>query len=239
MGGCPEGASWDRPKRALAARKTSTSSNRFRWRSYRRDRNWPPETCASRIRYATAWCMSGPLGLDIWNRGGAELLRGLDQTGLLGMAWCFASDQAGALHSQSPIDAYKGRWWSHRGTIATSALSRFAHFKNNSQRINEFGHSRIQCGRCRRWLRLLVKDVISGVRWGFSRHRRRNSKRRVNKLSKLRRSNLRFAWSFPPGDERNGRRHVATSLRALLRDKNWLQAHVRNESWHTGLISSE
>jgi hypothetical protein len=52
----------------------------------------------------------------------------------------------------------------------------------------------------------------------------------IEEFVELRRNNLRYARSFPPGDERNRHRHDAASLRALFRDKNWLQAHVRNES---------
>jgi hypothetical protein len=43
--------------------------------------------------------------------------------------------QAGAQHSQSPIDAVMGGDGSHRGTNLSSALCCFAQFKNNSQKI--------------------------------------------------------------------------------------------------------
>ena len=52
----------------------------------------------------------------------------------------------------------------------------------------------------------------------------------IQELVELRRNSLRYARSFPRGDERNWHRHVATSLRSLFRDKNWLQAHVRDKS---------
>jgi hypothetical protein len=70
----------------------------------------------------------------------------------------------------------------------------------------------------------------------------------IEELVELRRNNLRYARSFPPGDERNRHRRVATSLRALFKDEKWLHAHTlegtlvpwfapvsfRNETWSIG-----
>ncbi|MGD0848439.1 hypothetical protein [Bradyrhizobium sp.] len=41
-------------------------------------------------------------------------------------------------------------------------------------------------------------------------------------LIEKRRVMLRYARTFPPGAERNQRRQIAVSLRALLRNRNWL-----------------
>jgi hypothetical protein len=49
-------------------------------------------------------------------------------------------------------------------------------------------------------------------------------------LLELRRNVLRYARTFPPGDERNQHLHVAVSLRALFKDEKWLRDHVRNDS---------
>jgi hypothetical protein len=48
----------------------------------------------------------------------------------------------------------------------------------------------------------------------------------IEELVELRRNNLRYARSFPPGDERNRHRRVATSLRVLFKDEKWLHAHT-------------
>ena len=45
-------------------------------------------------------------------------------------------------------------------------------------------------------------------------------------LIEQRRNILRYARSFPPGPERNQHRQVALSLRALFRNREWLEAHV-------------
>jgi hypothetical protein len=49
-------------------------------------------------------------------------------------------------------------------------------------------------------------------------------------LIEHRRNILRYARSFPPGPERNQHRQVALSLRALFRNRNWLQGHVLKDS---------
>jgi hypothetical protein len=45
-------------------------------------------------------------------------------------------------------------------------------------------------------------------------------------LIEHRRNILRYARSFPPGSDRNQHRQVALSLRALFRNKKWLDAHT-------------
>ena len=45
-------------------------------------------------------------------------------------------------------------------------------------------------------------------------------------LIEHRRNILRYARSFPPGPERNQHRQIARSLRALFRNRAWLQGHV-------------
>lgn len=42
----------------------------------------------------------------------------------------------------------------------------------------------------------------------------------------IRRDMLRYARSFPPGPERNQRRQIALSLRALFKNKDWLDTHT-------------
>ena len=45
-------------------------------------------------------------------------------------------------------------------------------------------------------------------------------------LVEQRRNILRYARSFPPGPERNQHRQIALSLRALFRNREWLEVHV-------------
>jgi hypothetical protein len=45
-------------------------------------------------------------------------------------------------------------------------------------------------------------------------------------LIEHRRNILRYARSFPPGSERNQHRQVALSLRALFRNRKWLDSHT-------------
>ena len=52
----------------------------------------------------------------------------------------------------------------------------------------------------------------------------------LDELRKLRRNLLRYARSFPPGDERNQHRKVAVRLRLLFKNEKWLRDHVRNDS---------
>lgn len=48
-------------------------------------------------------------------------------------------------------------------------------------------------------------------------------------LLENRRNILRYARSFPPGPERNQHRQIARSLRALFRNREWREAHVRKD----------
>ena len=59
----------------------------------------------------------------------------------------------------------------------------------------------------------------------------------LDELRKLRRNLLRYARSFPPGDERNQHRQVAVRLRLLFKNEKWLRDHVRNDSSCAGLVS--
>jgi hypothetical protein len=45
-------------------------------------------------------------------------------------------------------------------------------------------------------------------------------------LTEHRRNILRYARTFPPGSERNQHRQIALSLRALFRNRKWLDAHT-------------
>jgi hypothetical protein len=45
-------------------------------------------------------------------------------------------------------------------------------------------------------------------------------------LIEHRRNVLLYARSFPPGPERNQHRQIASSLRALFRNREWLESHV-------------
>ena len=51
----------------------------------------------------------------------------------------------------------------------------------------------------------------------------------MSELIELRRQMLRFARSLPRGPERNNRRQIASSLRRLFRNKEWLDAHTTRE----------
>jgi hypothetical protein len=89
-------------------------------------------------------------------------------------------------------------------------------------------------------LRALAVDVIAF----YSRSRRKRRKPdstatvvpraerlySMDELTELRRNILRYARTFPPGEERNRRLHVAVSLRALFKNAQWLRDHVRNDS---------
>ena len=48
----------------------------------------------------------------------------------------------------------------------------------------------------------------------------------IEELVGIRRDMLRYARSFPPGAERNQRPQIALSLRALFKNKDWLDAHT-------------
>ena len=51
-------------------------------------------------------------------------------------------------------------------------------------------------------------------------------RRSIEEFIQIRRDMLRYARSFPPGAERNQRRQIALSLRALFKNKDWLNAHT-------------
>jgi hypothetical protein len=48
----------------------------------------------------------------------------------------------------------------------------------------------------------------------------------LDELLELRRNVLRYARTFPPGDERNQHLQVAVSLRALFKGEKWRRTHV-------------
>jgi len=48
----------------------------------------------------------------------------------------------------------------------------------------------------------------------------------IEELIQIRRDMLRYARSFPPGADRNQRRQIALSPRALFKNKDWLDAHT-------------
>jgi hypothetical protein len=48
----------------------------------------------------------------------------------------------------------------------------------------------------------------------------------IEEFIQIRRDMLRCARSFPPGPDRNQRRQIALSLRALFKNKDWLDSHT-------------
>jgi len=50
-----------------------------------------------------------------------------------------------------------------------------------------------------------------------------------DELLELRRTMLRYARSFPPGDTRNRHLQIAVSVRTLFKDEKWRRDHVRND----------
>jgi hypothetical protein len=48
----------------------------------------------------------------------------------------------------------------------------------------------------------------------------------AEELTELRRNTLRYARSFPPGNERNRHRQIAASLRRLFQSDGWFKAHT-------------
>jgi hypothetical protein len=52
----------------------------------------------------------------------------------------------------------------------------------------------------------------------------------LDELLELRRNLLRYARTFPPGEERNHHLQIAVSLRRLFRNEKWLRDHVRTDS---------
>src|SRR6202171_5331717 len=48
----------------------------------------------------------------------------------------------------------------------------------------------------------------------------------LDELTELRRNVLRYARTFPPGDERNQHLQVAVALRALFKGEKWRRTHT-------------
>jgi hypothetical protein len=48
----------------------------------------------------------------------------------------------------------------------------------------------------------------------------------IEEFIEVRRDMLRYARSSPPGPDRNQRRQIASSLRVLFKNKDWLDAHT-------------
>ena len=53
-----------------------------------------------------------------------------------------------------------------------------------------------------------------------------DDRREMTYFIELRRNVLRYARTFPPGAERNQHRQIAFSLRALFRNRTWLNDHT-------------
>jgi hypothetical protein len=53
-----------------------------------------------------------------------------------------------------------------------------------------------------------------------------DSRRQMAYFIEMRRNVLRYARTFPPGGQRNQHRQIALSLRALFRNKTWLESHT-------------
>src|SRR6202171_2886376 len=86
-------------------------------------------------------------------------------------------------------------------------------------------------------LRALAANVIAI--YSRSRHKRRKPDSMttellverlysLDELLELRRNVLRYARTFPPGDERNQHVHVAVSLRTLFKNEKWLRETTQN-----------
>src|ERR1700676_4958877 len=84
-------------------------------------------------------------------------------------------------------------------------------------------------------LRTLAANVIAI--YSRSRHKRRKPDSMttellverlysLDELLELRRNVLRYARTFPPGDERNQRLQVAVALRALFKGEKWRRTHT-------------
>jgi hypothetical protein len=55
------------------------------------------------------------------------------------------------------------------------------------------------------------------------------SRREMAYFVEMRRNVLRYARTFPPGGERNQHLQIALSLRALFRNKTWLESHTLDD----------
>jgi hypothetical protein len=56
-----------------------------------------------------------------------------------------------------------------------------------------------------------------------------DSRREMAYFVEMRRNVLRYARTFPPGGERNQHLQIALSLRALFRNKIWLESHTLDD----------
>src|ERR1700676_1294110 len=59
-----------------------------------------------------------------------------------------------------------------------------------------------------------------------------------DELTELRRTMLRYARSFPPGNERNHHLQIAVSLRRLFRNEKWLAAHTIKGSQSASMLAN-
>ena len=59
-----------------------------------------------------------------------------------------------------------------------------------------------------------------------------------DELMELRRTMLRYARSFPPGDERNQHLQIAVSLRKLFKNERWLDAHTIKGPQSASMLAS-
>jgi hypothetical protein len=94
------------------------------------------------------------------------------------------------------------------------------------------------------WMHILLRALAVNVMAIYSPLRRKRRKHdrmtaveplvgrlyTLDELTELRRNTLRYARSFPPGDERNQHRQLAVSLRTLFKGEKWQRDHVRNDS---------
>jgi hypothetical protein len=60
----------------------------------------------------------------------------------------------------------------------------------------------------------------------------------LDELTELRRNMLRYARSFPPGDERNQHLQIAVSLRRLFRNEKWLDTHTVKGPQSAAMLAS-
>jgi hypothetical protein len=61
----------------------------------------------------------------------------------------------------------------------------------------------------------------------------------LDELLELRRNVLRYARTFPPGDERNQHLQVAVSLHALFKGDKWRRDHLRKHAAPAELLGGE
>jgi hypothetical protein len=96
-----------------------------------------------------------------------------------------------------------------------------------------------------------LKALATNVIAIFSRSRRKRRKRdsmttvplvkplyTLDELAELRRTMLRYARSFPLGNERNQHLQIAVSLRRLFRNEKWLAAHTIKGSQSASMLAN-